>query len=80
MAKKKYTSKEGIHKPREADVLLGQGKSVAEAWKQSGRHRPDLLPLAILSRPRALAAVAPDLAMCAARPPSWCAWPNARKG
>lgn len=34
MAKRKYTSEEIIHKLREADVLLGQGKTIAEACKQ----------------------------------------------
>ena len=34
MAKRKYSSEEIIHKLREADVLLGQGKSIAEACKQ----------------------------------------------
>ncbi len=36
MAKKKYTSEEIIHKLREADVLLGQGHSIAQACKQIG--------------------------------------------
>lgn len=36
MAKKKYTSEEIIHKLREADVLLGQGRSIADACKQIG--------------------------------------------
>jgi transposase-like protein len=36
MAKRKYTSEEIIHKLREADVLLGQGKSILEACKQLG--------------------------------------------
>jgi transposase-like protein len=36
MAKRKYTSEEIIHKLRETDVLLGQGKTVAEAVKQLG--------------------------------------------
>lgn len=36
MAKRKYTSEEIIHKLREADVVLGQGKSIAEACKQLG--------------------------------------------
>jgi transposase-like protein len=36
MAKRKYSSEEIIHKLREADVLLGQGKSIAEACKQVG--------------------------------------------
>lgn len=36
MAKKRYTSEEIIHKLREADVLLGQGRSIAQACKQIG--------------------------------------------
>lgn len=36
MAKRKYTSEEIIHKLQEADVLLGQGKSILEACKQLG--------------------------------------------
>ena len=36
MAKRKYTSEEIIHKLREADVLLGQGRSIADACKQIG--------------------------------------------
>ena len=36
MAKKRYASEEIIHKLREADVLLGQGKTIAEACKQLG--------------------------------------------
>jgi transposase-like protein len=36
MAKRKYTSEEIIRKLREADVLLGQGKSILEACKQLG--------------------------------------------
>ena len=36
MAKRKYTSEEIIHKLREADVLLGQGKSILDACKQLG--------------------------------------------
>jgi transposase-like protein len=34
MARRKYSSEEIIHKLREADVLLGQGKTIAEACKQ----------------------------------------------
>ena len=34
--KKRYTAEEIIHKLREADVLLGQDKTVAEACKQLG--------------------------------------------
>ena len=33
---RKYSSEEIIHKLREADVALGQGKSIAEACKQLG--------------------------------------------
>ncbi len=36
MAKRKYSSEEIIHKLREADVLLGQGKTILEACKQLG--------------------------------------------
>jgi transposase-like protein len=36
MAKRKYSSEEIIHKLREADVLLGQGRTIAEACKQLG--------------------------------------------
>lgn len=36
MAKHRYTAEEIIHKLREADVLLGQGKTIAEACKQLG--------------------------------------------
>ncbi len=36
MAKKRYTAEEIIHKLREADVLLSQGKSIGEACKQLG--------------------------------------------
>ncbi len=36
MAKKRYTSEEIIHKLREVDVLLGQGRSIAQACKQIG--------------------------------------------
>jgi transposase-like protein len=36
MAKRKYSSEEVIHKLREADVLLGQGKTVLEVVKQLG--------------------------------------------
>lgn len=37
MAKRKYSSSEEIiHKLREADVLLGQGKTILEACKQLG--------------------------------------------
>jgi transposase-like protein len=36
MAKKRYNAEEIIHKLREADVLLSQGKSIGEACKQLG--------------------------------------------
>ncbi len=36
MAKKRYTAEEIIHKLREAEVLLAQGRRVAEACKQLG--------------------------------------------
>lgn len=36
MAKKRYSSEEIIHKLREVDVLLGQGKTAAEASRQIG--------------------------------------------
>ena len=34
MTKRKYSSEEVIHKLREADVLLGQGKTIPEVAKQ----------------------------------------------
>jgi len=34
MPKKRYTAEEIIHKLREADVLLGQGRMVSEVCKQ----------------------------------------------
>jgi transposase-like protein len=36
MAKQRYTTEEIIHKLREADVLIGQGQTVAQATKQIG--------------------------------------------
>jgi putative transposase len=36
MPKQRYTTEEIIHKLREMDVLLGQGKTIAEATKQVG--------------------------------------------
>jgi transposase-like protein len=36
MAKRRYTSEEIIHKLREVDVSLGQGKTIAEACKAIG--------------------------------------------
>ena len=36
MPKKRYNAEEIIHKLREADVLVGQGKTVAQACKQLG--------------------------------------------
>lgn len=36
MAQHRYTAEEIIPKLREADVLLGQGKTIAEACKQLG--------------------------------------------
>ena len=36
MAKKRYTAEEIIHKLREAEVLLAQGSSIAQACKQLG--------------------------------------------
>jgi transposase-like protein len=36
MTKRKYSSEEVIHKLREADVLLGQGKTIHEVVKQLG--------------------------------------------
>lgn len=36
MAKRKHASEEIIHKLREADVLLGQGRTVLEVAKQLG--------------------------------------------
>jgi hypothetical protein len=36
MPKQRYTTEEIIHRLREMDVLLGQGKTIAEATKQIG--------------------------------------------
>ncbi len=36
MPKKRYNAEEIIHKLRETDVLLGQGKNVAQVCKQIG--------------------------------------------
>ena len=36
MPKKRYNAEEIIHKLREADVLLGQGRTVSQACKQIG--------------------------------------------
>ena len=36
MAKRRYTSEEIIHKLREVDVCLGQGRTIAEACKTIG--------------------------------------------
>ena len=36
MAKQRFTAEEIIHKLREADVLIGQGKTIAEACKALG--------------------------------------------
>lgn len=36
MPKHRYTTEEIIHKLREADVLIGQGQTVAQASKQIG--------------------------------------------
>ena len=36
MAKQRFTTEEIIHKLREADVLIGQGKTVIDACKQLG--------------------------------------------
>jgi transposase-like protein len=36
MAKERFATEEIIHKLREADVLVGQGKTVVEACKQIG--------------------------------------------
>ena len=36
MPKKRYSAEEIIHKLREADVLLSQGKSVSQVCKQIG--------------------------------------------
>ena len=36
MMDRKYSSEEIIHKLREADVLIGQGRTVADATKQIG--------------------------------------------
>jgi putative transposase len=36
MAKQRYTTEEIIHKLREADVLVGQGQTIAQVTKQIG--------------------------------------------
>jgi putative transposase len=36
MAKQRFTAEEIIHKVREADVLIGQGKTISEACKALG--------------------------------------------
>ena len=36
MARQRFTTEQIIHKLREADVLVGQGKTVVEACKQIG--------------------------------------------
>jgi len=36
MPKQRYTTEEIIHKLREADVMIGQGQTVAQATKQIG--------------------------------------------
>ena len=36
MAKQRFTTEEIIHKLREADVLIGQGKTIGDACKQLG--------------------------------------------
>jgi putative transposase len=36
MAKQRFTTEEIIHMLREADVLIGQGRTIAEACKQIG--------------------------------------------
>jgi transposase-like protein len=36
MAKQRFTTEEIIHKLREADVLIGQGKTLMDACKQLG--------------------------------------------
>ena len=36
MAKQRFTAEEIIHKRREADVVIGQGKTIAEACKALG--------------------------------------------
>ncbi len=36
MPKKRYNAEEIIHKPRGADVLLGQGKTVSQVCNQIG--------------------------------------------
>lgn len=36
MAKQRFTAEEIIHKLREADVLIGQGKTIGDACKQLG--------------------------------------------
>jgi hypothetical protein len=36
MPKKRYNAEEIVHKRREADVLIAQGKNIAETGKQLG--------------------------------------------
>lgn len=36
MPKQRYTTEEIIHKLREADVMIGQGKTISETCKQLG--------------------------------------------
>ena len=36
MAKQRYTTEEIIHKLREADILIGQGQTIAQVTKQIG--------------------------------------------
>ena len=36
MGKRRYTTEEIIHKLREADVLIGQGQTIAQVTKQIG--------------------------------------------
>jgi putative transposase len=36
MPKKRYNAEEIIHKLREADVLLAQGNTITETWRQLG--------------------------------------------
>ena len=43
MAKQRYTTEEIIHKLREADVLIGQGQTIAQVtmgFPQFPRHHP----------------------------------------
>ena len=46
MARKRYRAEEIVAKLRQVDVLTSQGQSMADAIRQIGRKRSDLLSLA----------------------------------